>query len=378
MKHLDRIKKYFKPHTDRIVFITLETHLTAQKKDIEFLKNVPLPISIDYISKNVNQEELNELPFEAFVDGMINILGIDQEFKYKEQYKQFLLLSNEKIVDFILYKGLKHADEERYYDAIIHFRAALLIEQQNLSALYNYGKGCKDIFDLSKDLDEKKAFKLEAIETFEQITEIYPDFSSSYYFLGFFYTNQKVFEKARITWEKFLSLSEDAEKSEEIMVQLKQLEDYVSYEKGYNHILNEKYDKGLEILLSLEDKHSQWWNLLFFIGLAYRNTDRIEEAITYYKKVLLIKPSQIDTMNELGLCYTAISDYQNAEKYFKKALLLKDDDHEILSNLAVVYMNIGEYEKAKMCLEKASDIDPNDGIVLQWLQKLSEICNKNN
>ncbi len=157
-KRLNRIKKYLKQFTDQLVFINLESQLTQSKKDISFLKDIPIPVSVETISKHVKKEDIDKIPFEAFVQGMIYVMGVDKDFKYFSEYKRFLYLSNDKIIDYMLYHGLKLADENRYLDAIVYLRAVISMEDSNLSALYNYGKCCGDIFDLSKDLDEKKRF----------------------------------------------------------------------------------------------------------------------------------------------------------------------------------------------------------------------------
>ena len=374
---MDRIKKYLKQYTDQLVFITLETNRTQSRKDISFLRDIPLPVAVQKISSQIKKDNQENIPFEAFIEGIIQVMGVDKDFKYNSEYIRFLSMSNEHIEDYILYHGLRLAEEGEYLDAVVYFRAVLSIDENNLSALYNYGKCCRDIFDTSKDIKEKKDFKLEAIRIFEITAEKFPEFPASYYYLGFFYLNQKLFEKAQITWKKYLEISDDQEKIDEIEINLKRMEDQVLYEKGYNNVLNGKFEKGLGILLPLEKKHSQWWNLLFFIGLAYRNLEEYGKAIDYFRKVLQNKPSQTDAMNELGICYSTVFDFENAEKYFKKALLLKNDDHEILSNLAVVYINMGNIKEAEECLTKALEISPNDEVALHWMEKLKEIRNKN-
>ncbi|MFA5528143.1 MAG: tetratricopeptide repeat protein [Peptostreptococcales bacterium] len=369
---LKGIEKYLKVYMEDFMFIEIGQQVTESKKDISFLKDVPIPISVERVAHQIQKEGFERVPFDAMVKGMIYTLGVDKEFKYNEAYKKFLYLAHPEIVNYILYQGVQLAEEEKYVDAIIHFRAVLVLEENNLNAMVNYGKCCSDIHDTSKDLEEKKTFKQEALNTFESILDSHPDYPVAYYYLGYLSVNQKTYQKAKIYWKKFLELSDDEDKKEEIMVKLAQIEDYVIYERGYTHILNSEFAKGLELLLQLEERHKEWWNLLFFIGLAYRNLKRMEEAIEYFKRVLILKPSQRDTINELGLCYTSIFDLKAAEKYFKKALIL-GEDHEVLCNLAVVYMNTGEFKKAEEALEEALALCPDDPIVLQWMEKLDEI-----
>lgn len=369
---LKRIEKYLKVYVEELMFIEIGDRITESKKDISFLKDVPIPVSVETIAHKIKEEGFEKVPFDAMVKGMIYTIGVDTGFKYNESYKKFLYLAHPDILNYILYHGVKLAEEEKYVDAIIHFRAALVLEKNNLNAMVNYGKCCSDIHDLSKDLEEKNAFKQEAFNIFESILDSHPDYPGAYYYLGYLSVNQKAYQKAKIYWEKFIKLTEDEDKKEEIMVKLAQIADYVTYEIGYTHIFNSQFTEGLELLLKLEERHKEWWNLLFFIGLAYRNLESIEEAIEYFKRVLTLRPSQTDTMNELGLCYTSILDFKAAEKYFKKAITLKED-HEVLCNLAVVYMNTGEYDKAREALENAWDLCPDDPIVTQWMKKLDEI-----
>ena len=51
----------------------------------------------------------------------------------------------------------------------------------------------------------------------------------------------------------------------------------VEYEEGYTLVFQGKFEEGLEKLLPLEEKYGDWWNLLFMIGLAYKNMNEIKE-----------------------------------------------------------------------------------------------------
>lgn len=371
---MSRIEEYLKKYLDRFVFIELKAEITQNNRDVSFLKDVPIPLEIEKISEMAREKEgLNVLPFEAIVEGMIYVIGADPDFLYNEQYKRFLRMVNDKIVDYIGYRGLKKAEDAEYSDAAIFFRAVINFEENNINGLYNYAKCCRDIFNESEDEELKAAFRTESVNTFEKIIGLYPDFSKAYYYLGYFYINSKLYEKAKLTWEKFLETDDDQIKKNEISDRLMQIEDLVNYEKGYIRILNDDYEKGLSFLLPLLDKYSDWWNLLFFTGLAYRKKGEYGKAAEFFKKVLNLRPSQSDAMNELGLCFSAMGDFDNAEKYFRKALLIDPNDYEIMSNLAVVYINKGDFAEAEKYLLMASEIAPEDEIVGLWVKELKEL-----
>ncbi|QEK12471.1 tetratricopeptide repeat protein [Crassaminicella thermophila] len=369
---LKRIEKYMKDRLDKVVFIELKKDAHIGDPKFEILKDIPIPMNINELVKPIKEGDTDyNLSLAGMARGMIFVIGLDCDFKYIQDYKKFLYAFDTQIEDYISYEGLKLAEEGKFYDALIYFKALITLDENNINGLYNCARCCQDIASASENKEKKKDFKREAIEILEIITEKYPDFSLAYYHLGFHYANQNLFKKAQLTWEKCLSLDIDEEKRKEILFQMKELKDQIQYEEGYTYILNNQPDLGIEKLLPLLEKYSDWWNLLFFVGLGYRQLGNIQEAINYLKKILTIKPTQVDTLNELGLCYASIYDFDKAEKYFRKALQFKENDSEILANLGMVYMESGKLDLAREVLEKSMQINPNDEITKQCIQKLN-------
>ncbi|QXM06327.1 tetratricopeptide repeat protein [Crassaminicella indica] len=369
----ERIDQYIKDGLDRVVFIELKKDAHIDYK-FEILKGIPIPINITELTKPIKEGKMDyDISLASMARGMITLIGLDNDFKYIDVYKEFLNIFDEKILEYIAYEGVKLAEEKNFHDALIYFKALITLDEDNLNGLYNYARCCQDIALLAEDKDKKKEFKREAIEALEIITEKHSDFSLAYYHLGFHYANQSLFKKAQITWEKCIDLGIDEEKKKEILFRIEELRDQIQYEEGYTCILNNQLDLGLKKLLPLAEKYSDWWNLLFFIGLGHRQLGNTKEAIKTFKKILTIKPTQVDTLNELGLCYAALNDFQHAEKYFKKALQFKKEDSEILCNLGMVYMEMGKFDESKEVLEKSIKINPNDEITMQCIKKLNQM-----
>ena len=182
--------------------------------------------------------------------------------------------------------------------------------------------------------------------------------------------NKKLYNEAKEVWTKFLSLTKEEAMAEDVRERMGQVDDLIVYEKGYLEVMNDRAQNGLDILLPLYEKYKEWWNLLFFIGLAYRKLGEYEKAIFFFGEVGRIKPSQSDAYNELGLCYASLGDYENAEKYFKKAALIEDNDPELLCNLAAVYINSGKLEQAEETLAKAEEMAPGEEITKLWRTEL--------
>lgn len=368
------IEKYTKDELKRIMFIELKEDAEILGERFNMLKNVPIPINMKELVGIVKGEkDESKISLASMAEGMIMLIGLDCDFKYVDVYKKFLYDFDEKIEEYICYEGLKFAERNEFYDALIYFKALCILNKKNINGLYNYARCCQDIVVKSEDIEEKKDFKRDAIEALEIITEEYPEFYQAYYHLGFHYANQNLFKKAQITWEKCLDLDVDDEKRKDILLKIGELKDHIQYEEGYTLILNGQYELGLEKLKPLLEKYSDWWNLMFFVGLGYRGLNNPEEAINYFKKILMVKPTQVDAINELGLCYAMIRDFEKAEKYFSKALQFEGENGEILCNLGILYMEMKKIDLAKDVLTKALSINPDDEITKQCIRELNRI-----
>ncbi|MBN2899467.1 MAG: tetratricopeptide repeat protein, partial [Clostridia bacterium] len=118
--------------------------------------------------------------------------------------------------------------------------------------------------------------------------------------------------------------------------------------------------------------------LLFFIGLAYRQLERYEEAIEYFEKTLQYNTGHVDTMNEIGICLMSVEAYDEAERYFKEALKADINNPELLCNLGIVYLNKGNLEEAESYLGRSFEVNPEDEITNAWITYLKDLQNKFN
>ncbi|WP_165000464.1 tetratricopeptide repeat protein [Anaerophilus nitritogenes] len=369
---LERIEKHIKDRLEKIMFIELRKDVHLSDSKFEILKEIPIPISINELVKPIQEGQTDyNFSLASMARGMIMVIGLDHKFKYIDDYKKFLYEFDENILNYIAYEGLKFADEKNFYDALIYFKAIVTLENTDINGLYNYARICEDIAQKQEDESIKTEFNKEGVESLEIITEKYPDFSLSYYHLGFHYVKDKTFKKAELTWSKCLELEIDEEKRKEILINLKEIKDQIQYEEGYTLILENKVSLGLEKLIPLIERYGDWWNLLFFIGLGYRQIGEVNRSIEYFKRILTIKPTQVDTLNELGLCYAMIRDFEKSEKYFKKALQFKSQDNEILCNLGMLYIEMGKIDEAEDIFYKSIQINPEDPITKECIKQLN-------
>jgi AraC-like DNA-binding protein len=169
-----------------------------------------------------------------------------------------------------------------------------------LHAMYSYARVCRAMYLNNSNEEYVGRFKAEAMDWFELLTEIHPDFPHGYYYLGYAYVNIGLYTKAQIVWKKFMKTTRVAEEKKEIRERLEQIEEAVIIEAGYNDILAGRYEDGIVALEPFKSSgYSNWWPLYYYLGIAYEMTGRREEAIASLKKVLQINGSHIETMKEI-------------------------------------------------------------------------------
>ena len=373
-----KIDKYLLKKTEELAFITVkkegEFHLDGYEIPKEGL-NVPIKneVLVKGIKEKTAQDGLNSI---SIADAMIYIIGIDPEFRYNDEYKKFLT-ALEKKVNFNVrsyagYMSRKYFELGETTDSLIYIKALVTLYPDDIEGLYNYAIVCQEVAtSYQKDGDAKgmNAFLLEAGEKLEKIINMDEDFALAYYHLGYHYYNQSQYIKAKVIWEEAIKHGLDEDIIAEIQENIGKMDYKVQYEEGYSLVFQGKFEEGLDKLLPLEEQYGDWWNLLFIIGIAYKNMGEMDRAIHYFDKILIIKPNQVDTLVELALCEASSFNMERAVELLEQAAKIKEDP-EILCNLGMAYLNTGNIDDAIYYIERAYELNPEDEITIACMREL--------
>lgn len=374
-----RIEKYILEKSEELVFITInedsELSLDGYTVPKEGLK---APMKSDVLVKNIKENTAHEsLNMMSMVDAMLYMQGIDSNFVYNDEYDKFID-AFEKKLDFDRFPYLGYMSSQSYQkgevtDALVYIKSFLRKDPEDIMALYQYSIICQELaLRYQKDGDQEgmNDFLMEALYALEHILDIDDKFALAYYQLGFHYSNQNQYVKANYVWNRALDLGLDADLAAELQENIGNISFKVEYEEGYNLVFQGKAEEGLKKLLPLEDENPDWWNLLFIISLAYKSLGEIGEAIKYLEKILIIRPTQVDTLVEMALCLAEQGNLNGAIEYLTKASKIRKDDPEILCNLGMAYLNNGNYDDAKYYIERAYEIDPMDEVTIACMGQL--------
>ncbi|MDK2586465.1 tetratricopeptide repeat protein [Romboutsia sedimentorum] len=374
----------------------IEKHLIKKAEQLAFIKikhdgefkvegysvpngglDVPIKneVLVKGIKENTAQDNINAM---SIADAMIFIIGIDSQFKNNDEYRKFLDAFSKKInLDLKAYMGYmsrKYFDIGECTDSLIYLKAMITMYPEDIEGLYHYAIVCQEVAkQYQKDMESEAMnnFLLEALSKLEKVIELDEGFALGYYHLGYHYYNQGQYIKTRVIWEEACKLGLDQDLIAEIQENVGKMDFKVQYEEGYNLVFQGKCEEGLKKLLPLEEEHSDWWNLLFMIGLAYKDMNEIEEAKKYFEKILLIKPHQVDAMVELGLCEATNFNLEKAIEHFETAAKIKEDP-EILCNLGMAYLNNGNLDDAIYYVERAHELDSQDEVTIACMKELSK------
>ncbi len=94
-------------------------------------------------------------------------------------------------------------------------------------------------------------------------------------------------------------------------------------------------------------KISREYAVDLFNGLLSMLGNNHKQAIVYFKRVLEVKPSNIDVLYNLGVCYYSLDNFQDAISLFNKIIDIKPEDSEVYGLLGNAYYLAGDTQKAK-------------------------------
>ncbi len=368
------IDPYIKKNTEDLSFINLKENAQLNIKGYSIPNGgLDVPLLTDELAENIKNKKENEIiTIAAILRGMAYTLGIDENFKYRDEYLKFLRAADENIENFILFNGVNSVENNKLIEGIIYFKSVLVMNEVNTQALLSYGVTLLKYCASLPNKKMVKVFKKEAKNKLEELLMIQQE-PMALYQLAHIYKDEMQFKKAQLYGEKLLKLEIDELFQTRVKHLLLELRDLVQYETGYEAILEGQTEVGLPLLVELEENYSEWWNLIFFIGLGYRQLGEFDEAISRFQKVLSLKEDLIDALVELGLCYGGVGNYLEASEYFLRAIELGGENSEILCNLAMSYMEMGNLQDARMYINKSLEMDPNDEITLICQKRIDEL-----
>ena len=103
---------------------------------------------------------------------------------------------------------------------------------------------------------------------------------------------------------------------------------FISYGVGLLHMIDKKYDKAIELFISLKEKWNHIDVLLCLIVKCYNRSKNYKEGIKVAEDYLEKSPYTPNLILEVTKSYIGISDFDKANKYLTKLLSIWSDADE--------------------------------------------------
>lgn len=350
---------YLKKEIEKTIFIQIKKDINLNIKGNPILKAGDYPIlpeDVFYIAQN----NIDSIPADAIIRGMIYLTACDREFKLNNKYISFLK-SFEGIESYIIMEIEKNKKDE-LKKSIIY--ASTLCELKNTKE-----NNMNRIYLLMEHFNRTGLTFLEEeiIKSLQDLRVKYPDYGPSNYHLGEYYLNKDM-DLAKLYLRKSLDDPKTQDMAIEILEKIRVTEEY---DRAVEMVKAGQGEEALKILIPYCQMRPDNLDAKYYTAVSYRQLGDNYNAMLYLKELTEIA-ERPEVYNEIGLNLAELGEFEASKEYFKRALKIKPDDSSIICNIGVCELNLGETDEAKKAFELASRINPEDEVAINWLTELEE------
>jgi tetratricopeptide (TPR) repeat protein len=347
------LKSKLKEKLTNVLFITLNNERVKTLFNVDIEENIYMPIGTEALVEDINKgKNIDRIPVGIFIEGMFKVLGIDEEFKYNQEYIM-LIKGTPKSISFIKGKIAELVKQNKLEEAYILLNGLIKIENSK----ENYEK----LLSLINTLRLEDKNYQEELRRVIELSKEHQNFSLPYLYEAQINREEKRYEEALFAINQYLSLG--GEETNEISDVKNSLKRIVEYEEG-KQLIYDAPSEALKRLLALVDEMADNASIYYYIAVAYRNLENYEKAIFYLNESVNLDSNFPEVFNELGINHAALLDYEKAIYYLRKAFEVTGSI-EICTNLIMCYINSGNMENANLHLEMAKKIDSKDEVLLE-------------
>lgn len=299
------IEVYLLEQTERLLFLSLKEEKLEHPK-LEEIRDIEIPIFTRKIPQLGSVEHAG-IRSSEIAGAMLFILGIDGDFRYREQYLRFIHSFTDSPVHWAKELIMTAYKNNNLLESLLYTRGYLNVFGEEEDFLFNYGALCEEYAAGLEEEEKKAAFQEEAQRY------LYP-------FIG-----KKI--------EQALQLIE-----------------------------GEEYQKAETLLMQVLQKSKEDFDANFYMGYLKRLQQNYEKALDFYEIAYGLKNDLPRLINEMGLCFSFLGDFEQALELFLYANSLDPSSTEILCNISMIFLNMNQIDEARSYAQKALELHPEDEV----------------
>ncbi|MCR3956409.1 MAG: hypothetical protein NUK57_08940 [Gudongella sp.] len=367
-------EKYFSSKTDLISFVQLKDESEVTLKGFELDQSIPLPVVTDKLLGQLSKVDSDQgITLERVIEGILYLLGADQDFLYNDYYGRILEAYNSDMEKELFKRALIALENENYTESGLFLRAFNSLygtkEGMFYYAMVLEAMGKSEIEE--GRIEEGNSYLEESTAILEELLDEDEKYYPAYYKLGYHYKFYEQYVKAKLTWDKVLIYDPDENRRQEIRQELDILDPEYRVELGLTYLNNMNYEKAIEVLSKLMPKHIKNWYVNYLLGMAYRGYGDNQLAIEYFYGAMDSDPSIPEVYNELGISYFNENDIEKAMEVFTQGIEAgSQDDYRLYFNRGLGYLNLGDIDNGYDDIYKAHQLNPEDDNVKAQLNAI--------
>ena len=99
---------------------------------------------------------------------------------------------------------------------------------------------------------------------------------------------------------------------------------------------------------------------LYRKAVTYQKTNRWQDALNAYRKVIEYEPMSAEVYNNIGVCYEKLGNLRMAAKSYEKAISINPRFYRSYNNLGIIYYRLKDFNKARAAYEQALQLNPGN------------------
>lgn len=184
-----------------------------------------------------------------------------------------------------------------------------------------------------------------------------PENAEAHFLLGQAYGNRGRYDGMNHEFEQAAKLSQEFLQG----IRLERERHWIDrYNAGIMTLDKHDYERAVEYFLTAilidPQKHEAHKKL----ALCYLNTDKLDNALFVYNRLLEEDPTDLDLLISVANLYYTQHKFEKAVTVLQKALEIEPDHRDALANLALAYDSLGKMNDALDAFENAIKANPLD------------------
>lgn len=339
------INDLFKSELKNIVFIERKNKIGEEL--------IYLPIRTSSMLNGIMDKTYEEkIDYKDILEGIVYLLGIDNEFRYKKEYENIIKSGKKEALDIIKDLVNKAELKRDYKELYILSNGLITLDIESNEILFKRANSLENIYNESfEEMDEDlKAEILDlVIKEYEKL-----ELDIAKYRLGYIYLSLERYLKSKLYFEKFINESHNDNLKEEVREVLLEIEDYVNMESAQTYIEYGDYHNAIEKLKSISRQYPLVGEKNYLLGSSYYKRGNYIDAIEYLEEAIKDENTiREEYFNQLALTYLETGKEDLAIEKYTKGIFKFKDSYTLYHNRGVLFFNKGESKKALEDFKKA-------------------------